>query len=228
MRCPRFDDRRGHPRSASSYRPSPSRRWSGSAIPVRRGDASAASRDACTSKRCDCRDRGFRDTARRPARVEDQAGVGAGAALLLTRRENVSTRRSSPSEAIDSIEFHDTPRVGLPAARTRSLRSTALGTRANPRGAATRPSRFAAGSTSRQFPPTRARAADVYDTHTALGALPRPPPLPRASPQPISLYRRAPRATRWRTRVPAAGRLASCTTRIASATRMRISSSGTR
>jgi len=166
-----------------------------------------------------------RETAR--ARRRPSWG-GGGAALLSERRGNVSMRRRSPSGAIDSIEFHDTPRAGLPAARTRSLRSTALGTRANPRGAATRPSRFAAGSTSRQFPPTRARAADVYDAHTALGALPRPPPQPRASPQPISLSRRAPRAARWRSRVPAAGRLASCTTRIASATRMRISSSGTR
>ena len=122
-----------------------------------------------------------RETAR--ARRRPSWG-GGGAALLSERRGNVSMRRRSPSGAIDSIEFHDTPRAGLPAARTRSLRSTALGTRANPRGAATRPSRFAAGSTSRQFPPTRARAADVYDAHTALGALPRPPPEPPVPPRP--------------------------------------------
>jgi len=86
---------------------------------------SAASRDG--ARRRDCRDWHFSRCAplEGPRASKSAAGVGAGAALLSARRENVSTRRSSPSGAIVSIEFRDTPRVGIPAAPTRSLRSTA-------------------------------------------------------------------------------------------------------
>ena len=91
----------------------------------RRANVSAASRDG--ARRRDCRDWHFSRCAplEGPRASKSAAGVGAGAALLSARRENVSTRRSSPSGALVSIEFRDTPRVGLPAAPTRSLRSTA-------------------------------------------------------------------------------------------------------
>ena len=49
-RYPRFDDRRGHPTRARSHCPSPSRRWTGNADPVRRDDACAAARGECACR----------------------------------------------------------------------------------------------------------------------------------------------------------------------------------
>ena len=98
-RYPRFDDRRGHPTRARSHCPSPSRRWTGNADPVRRDDACAAARDECA-----CRGVAIggtivsaRSASRQSRRVEQGAGVGAEAALLFARRENVSTPRHSIS-----------------------------------------------------------------------------------------------------------------------------------